>query len=402
MSPGPGTGRVPVISAAVMAHPRRLEEAGRLADALRPWRAEIAVDPDPDGPPTTLRTARAAWSRIGTGATHHLVLQDDVEPCRDFVRRVEAAAAEHPDAPLAFYANWNSWNGAATRAAALQGASWVPAVPGEWVPTLALLLPRNDVAALLSAVPAEDARPEPDDVVVARELAARGRRVLISVPHLVEHVGSTSIMGNDRFGPRHSACFADDVQHAAAGRPGTARTLPEPPRVLVHRPHGHAHVVLTAPNGTDGTDGEPLFLSRGAYLRGTPAAERAHERWTRARAGLSGLRVPDELLWLCEEIWYGAHLLGLHTPPTDLLPSPALVRVALRSWILGGTAGSPDHRLWIEQRVARLTGLAEQAFAAGRDDRRVHGPLPALPEERLAELPAGRHIWRHPELALST
>lgn len=388
-----------MISVAIMAHPRRLDEARRLADTLRPWQAAIAVDPAPHGPPTTLRTARAAWSRIGAGASHHLVLQDDVELCRDFVRRVEAAVEEHPDTPLAFYANWNSWNGAATRAAALQGASWVPAVPGEWVPTLALLLPRHDVAALLSAVPAADAPPEPDDVVVARELAARHRRVLISVPHLVEHVGSTSLMGNDRFGPRHSACFADDAQGAARGRPGAADTLPEPPRVLVHRPHGHAHVVLTAPGGADG---EPLFLSHEAYLRGTPFAERARRLWTQARAGLSGLRVPDELLWLCEEIWYGGYLLGLHTPPTGRPPAPALVRVTLRSWILGGTAGEPDHRLWVERRVARLTVLAEQAFEAGRDDRRAHGPVPALTGERLAGLPAARHIWSHPRLALST
>ncbi|MFD5417263.1 hypothetical protein ACFWJT_04365 [Streptomyces sp. NPDC127069] len=395
----PATGSAPVISAAIMAHPRRLDEAGRLADTLRPWRARIAVDPDPHGPPTTLRTARAAWSLIGAGATHHLVLQDDVEPCRDFVRRVEAAALEHPDTPLAFYANWNSWNGAATRAAALQGASWVPAVPGEWVPTLALLLPRHDVEALLSAVSGEDAAPEPDDVVVARELAARRRGVLISVPHLVEHVGSASIIGNDRYGPRHSACFADDVPDAPPGRPGAAGTLPQTPPVLVHRPHGHAHVVLTTP---DGADGEPLFLSRQAYLRGTPAAGRAQERWTRARASLSGLRVPAELMWLCEEIWHGGYLMGLHTPPTGHPPSPALVRVALRSWILGGSAGDPDHRLWIEQRLARLTGLAEEAFTAGRDDRRAHGPLPALPEERLAGLPAARHIWRDPQLALST
>ncbi|MFF4364913.1 hypothetical protein [Streptomyces sp. NPDC001594] len=395
----PTTGCAPVISAAVMAHPRRLAEAARLAEALRPWQAVVAVDPDPDGPPTTLRTARAAWSRIRPGATHHLVLQDDVEPCRDFLRRVEAAVSEHPDTPLAFYANWNSWNGAATRAAALQGASWVPAVPGEWVPTLALLLPRRDVTALLSAVPEAGAEPEPDDVVLARELAARGRGVLISVPHLVEHVGSASIIGNDRFGPRHSACFADDVTAPEAGRPGSAGTLPQPPPVLVHRPHGHAHVVLTAPGGADG---EPLFLSREAYLRGTPVAERAGKRWQEARAALAGLRVPDALMWLCEEIWHGGHLLGLHTPPTAHPPSPALVRVALRSWILGGSAGDPDHRLWIEQRVTRLTGLAEEAFAAGRDDRRTHGPVPDLPRERLAALPAARHIWRHPQLALST
>ncbi|RLU81311.1 hypothetical protein CTZ27_32720 [Streptomyces griseocarneus] len=391
-----GSVRTPVVSAAVMAHPSRLAEAETLAALLAPLRARVALDPRPDGPPTTLRAARAAWAAIGDDATHHLVLQDDVVLCRDFTARVEAAVREHPDTPLAFYANWNSWNGAATRAAALQGASWVPAVPGEWVPTLALLLPRRDVTALLDAVPGDGAEPEPDDVVLARELGARGRQVLISVPHLVEHVGRPSIVGNDGYGPRHSTCFADDVhtpEDEDLHAPGA--TLPATPETLVHRPHGHSRVVLTrAAAGLP-----PLFLSREAFLRETGFAELGRAHWEEARGGLS---VPEDVLRLCEEIWYGGYLLGLLTPPATRPPSPRMLRVVLRSLVLGGSAGDPRHRLWLAQRVTRMVALAEHAFTAGTEGRAVYGAPGPLPEERLAGLPEGRHIWSRPELAEAT
>ncbi|MFK4066096.1 hypothetical protein [Streptomyces sp. NPDC029674] len=385
----------PVISAAVMSHPRRQTEAARLAHALDRWHTHVAHDPVPDGPPTTLRTAWAAWGAIRPDATHHLVLQDDVELCRDFAERVEAAVLEHPDTPLAFYANWDSWNGAATRAAALGGERWVPAVPGEWIPTLALLLPRRDVTALLSAAPPDEAEPEPDDVVLARELGARGRQVLISVPHLVEHAGHPSLIGNDGYGPRHSACFADDVPafghpENPASRAGRAR-LPE---VLVHRLRGRAHVVLTDRAGTAG--GEPRCMSLRTYLRDTDMAERGLAHWKAARAEL---QAPDDLFWLCEELWYCAYLLGLHTSHPYGPPPPRLVRVALRSLVLGGTALPAAQRLWTEQHAARLTTLAEHGFAAGLGDRRTYGPPPPVPAERLAALPAAERIWQDPSLA---
>ncbi|NEE50650.1 hypothetical protein G3M55_39350, partial [Streptomyces sp. SID8455] len=83
----------------------------------------VVVDPSPEAGPGALRTARAAWAAVAPDATHHVVLQDDVVPCREFAAQVAHAVRELPDTPLALYANWNSWNGAATRAAALQGAS---------------------------------------------------------------------------------------------------------------------------------------------------------------------------------------------------------------------------------------------------------------------------------------
>ncbi|AZM57454.1 hypothetical protein DMA15_04555 [Streptomyces sp. WAC 01529] len=409
MDPTDTTGAVPVtpravISAAVMAHPRRRTEAARLARALSRWGARTVHDPRPDGPPTTLRTAWAAWGAIRPDATHHLVLQDDVELCRDFIERVESAVREHPDTPLAFYANWDSWNGAATRAAALRNERWVPAVPGEWTPTLALLLPRRDVTALLRATHPDGADPEPDDVVLARELGARGRQVLISVPHLVEHTGHPSLIGNDTYGPRHSACFADDVSDHGlpvdAGRPEAQNAPSGPPRlpgVLVHRLRGRAHIVLTGQAGTP--NGEPRFIPLRTYLADTGMAGRSLTHWDAARAGL---QAPDGLLWLCEEVWYCAYVLGAHTSPHPHPhgpPSPRLVRVALRSLVLGGTALPAEQRLWTELHAARLTTLAEHGFAAGLGDRRAYGPPPPVPAERLATLPAAERIWQDPSLA---
>src|SRR5213079_488995 len=117
------------ISSAVMTHPRRLPRARELAATL--GLDAVVVDPDPDGPPSALRTALAAWGAAAPGATHHLVLQDDVSApasLRDLVRR---SVRRHPADALAFYAAWNTRNGSAVRLAALVGAGWVRGVPEE-------------------------------------------------------------------------------------------------------------------------------------------------------------------------------------------------------------------------------------------------------------------------------
>ncbi|MEU3600393.1 hypothetical protein ABZ714_16985 [Streptomyces sp. NPDC006798] len=95
----------PVIGAAVMTHPARRAVAAALAARLDHWGAVVAEDPLPGRPPATLRAARAAWAAIAPGASHHLVLQDDVELCADFARLVTEAVSRHPDTPLALYAN---------------------------------------------------------------------------------------------------------------------------------------------------------------------------------------------------------------------------------------------------------------------------------------------------------
>src|SRR5262245_40763145 len=103
-----------------MAHPRRLNLASALVSALD-GRPSLALDPDPGGQPSALRSVIVAWERVPDWAMHHLVLQDHVQPGADLLATVEAAAAEQPEAALAFYAHWLSWNGARTRIAARAG-----------------------------------------------------------------------------------------------------------------------------------------------------------------------------------------------------------------------------------------------------------------------------------------
>lgn len=129
----------PQVSSAVMTHPVRLAQAQDLAERLR--LDGLALDPAPEGPPSALRTALVAWSAAAPEASHHLVVQDDVDAPAELLEIVTGAAARFPDEALVFYTNWHARNGAAARLAALAGASWVRAVPDEFTPSLAVCLP---------------------------------------------------------------------------------------------------------------------------------------------------------------------------------------------------------------------------------------------------------------------
>ncbi|MGW6739576.1 hypothetical protein ACWGDX_02330 [Streptomyces sp. NPDC055025] len=386
----------PVIGAAVMTHPRRRAAATALVARLGRWGAVVAEDPRPDGPPTTLRAARAAWAAVRPGTTHHLVLQDDVELCHGFTDRLLDAVRRHPESPLALYSNWNSWNGAAVRAAALAGAGWVPAVAGEWVPTLGLVLPRRDVDELLAAVDGDTDDPEPDDVVLARELAARGRQVLVSVPHLVEHTGRSSLIGNDAYGPRHATCFADDIGDAAVDVHASGGVLPAPP-VLVHILRGRAHVVLS---GAGTRPGRPVYLPRRAYEEETGLARRAAAHWRAEQADPRPRPVPAapaeaaQVERLREELWHAAYLLAVHTARAGDPPPYRAVQTCLRSLVLGGTSDMGPLRLWAEQAAVHLIDLAGRGLAAGELDRARYGPPPGLSAHRLAALPPAERIWQ--------
>ena len=196
-------------STAVMAHPRRREEAERLRDAYPELNVTVVFDPDPNGPPATLRTARLAWAAVADDATHHLVLQDDVLLCRDFPAAVRQALCRAPEGALALFAAWSMATAQAMRLAALAGASWTPVVD-DWTPTQALVLPAQQARDF-----AEHARElpdnRPDNRAMATFLAERGLTTYVSIPNLVEHAHSSSLLANDLLhGVRSSTAFAGD------------------------------------------------------------------------------------------------------------------------------------------------------------------------------------------------
>ncbi|WP_155351257.1 hypothetical protein [Acrocarpospora pleiomorpha] len=231
------------IGASVMFHPKRRSAAQALAAQLTDFNCALAEDPSPGGPPTSRRSALLAWSQARADTTHHLVLQDDVILGADFVSTVSKAAELYPDCALALYANWNCWNGAAARLAAATGGAWARAVRGEWVPTLALLLPREDAVGVAAEGSSKECTELPDDVFVQRYLERVGRSTLISLPNLVEHAGGPSVMGHAH-GPRHSVCFIGNTSKSLAANYWQTSSISASATVLPYVFRGRAGTVV--------------------------------------------------------------------------------------------------------------------------------------------------------------
>lgn len=196
---------MPVISATVMSHPSRVAAAWRVCDRLAPMASGLVTDPEPDGPPATVRTARLVYATVAAGATHHLVVQDDIEVPDGFAATLRDAVAAQPDAAVSLFVEWGSRTAALVRLAAFTGAGWVPNL-NPYVPTQALVLPaevaREFARYLTTEVPDE----EPDDEAAWRFLRRAGVPVLVCVPNLVEHLDLPSLTGNTPHGLRRSAC----------------------------------------------------------------------------------------------------------------------------------------------------------------------------------------------------
>lgn len=394
-SPHASSSPAPRISVAVMHHPRRGSGVVRLVEACRPLTARVVADPEPSGPPSPLRTAKVAWADIAPGATHHLVLQDDVTPCPDFARQLTAAVAERPDDALALYTNWNSpHNSYLVRCAAVAGQSWAPLGHHEWVPTLGLVLPADAarrLAAYLAAFP-DDVRD--DDELVVRFCAQEGRPVTATVPHLLEHGSGPSVAGNGAHGPRHATVPAGTSPPPQNHwrRPGP-RTFP--PRTgapheayAVELRDSRCSLRLLRPEA-----GEPLEHPFGwdwadwAHLVGVdPARVRRDLVVLERGAGRGGpLRGP-----VLAETAAAAWLLGYDVARTDWPMPPGPARTgdrseALKSWIRSGLA--PDDRVALGPQALRALarqaedaldlGLSAGSSAAGPHFAKARSPRPA-------------------------
>nr|BEK64640.1 hypothetical protein KPHV_18670 [Kitasatospora purpeofusca] len=205
------------LSGAVMSHPKRAEEARRLAEADPRGRVRVIMDPEPDGRPTALRVAPLSWSCVAPDATHHLVLQDDVVLAEGFYEHAERAAAAAPGEAIALYAGWEARNGAVARLAALAGAPWAYTLQ-EHVPCQALMLPA-EAARGYEAFQREHGGGWPYDVVVQRYLNAIGMPVRFCTPSTVQHDDLPSLAGNTYHGFRQATLFTGEAGPAEADGP---------------------------------------------------------------------------------------------------------------------------------------------------------------------------------------
>jgi len=133
-------------------------------------------------------TYRQALDAAG-GASHHLVLQDDVELCKDFIRSVEEVIRVRPANLIALYTNAQS-----VLAARLRGDSWIER---DGVCGPAMIWPTYLIAEFLQWQDSHiDIDFEFDTVRVSMWLIKTSKRAFATVPSLVEHLGwGSSTMG---------------------------------------------------------------------------------------------------------------------------------------------------------------------------------------------------------------
>ncbi|MFB8230347.1 hypothetical protein [Cellulosimicrobium sp. NPDC055967] len=361
----------PVLSVVVMHHPAR-GDVSDLVAACAPLDVRVVEDPEPDGPPSPLRTAKRAWAAVAPGATHHLVLQDDVTPVPGFAELVLRAVRARDRHAVALYSNWNSpRNAYLVRAAAVAGQAWAPLGHDEWVPTLGLVLPAEGalrLAAHLATLPDDE---RDDDEAVVTFCAREGYPVVATLPHLLEHGDGPSLAGNDAHGARHATVPAGDaVDPDAWDRPGLDReparspTTGRPVAVTLERSRCTLRVLRPGA-------GEPLEHPFGwgwdawSWWLGVDPAAVAHDVSVLV-AGASpelGQVSRDALLELGAACWLLGHDVA-HSdwPPPAGPDAPAHRAAAVRTWVLSGLlpADRPDNL------VEELVAFGLDALLAGK------------------------------------
>ncbi|MFJ9890386.1 hypothetical protein ACIQRW_31660 [Streptomyces sp. NPDC091287] len=356
-----------------MAHPDRADRAERLRRILPALDPRVVLDPRPDGPRSTLRTALAAWSAAGEGSTHHLVLQDDAEPCPDFVAQVTAAVRARPRSPLVLFAEWGSVSATMTRWAAMSGHAFTECAD-DYVPTVGLVLPTALARGLVAFAARECPEDEPDDVAVHRYLSGCGEPVLCTVPQLVDHDGPQSLLGHGDHMGRRSATLLRTADEPAVN----STTLRAPPLIpvlswsdgralgarwdAVARTHVGT-VPILEPLGLLGLETDALFGGLASALDDPRCEE------------LRTLPVPP----LLEQLWLTAVAVGVLAPGDR--PDP-MTRQAVRAIATMGPGGlrnvepaSTSARYG--PALARLTGAGVAMGVAARGRVRPGGADPA-------------------------
>ncbi len=363
------------LSVAIMHHPRRSERIPPLVRGCAPLIARVITDPDPDGVPSPLRTAKVAWRSVQEGATHHLVLQDDIVLIPGFALQLNRVIASRPEHGISLYSHWDSpQNSYLIRRAAIAGWSFAPLSRSEWTPTQGFVLPAalaRDLADFLDGIPDEV---KDDDEMVVRFCREAGIPVLGTVPHLVDHRFDPTIVGHP--GRFHATVFlpapvlsADYWQFSASAEAALGRRV-QPDEKLAYTVQMHRSRCLLRPL-RPGT-AEPVEHGFGWY-------------WA-DHCGLVGVTVsdvldgfenlfetqdlPPVLHWrIALEVWAAGYLLGADAvtvrrseaagvwPPATV--GALLAQAVMTSWIASGLAEPDATRLTGDERAALVSiGLA--------------------------------------------
>lgn len=145
--------------------------------------------------PTARRALQYGIRCSALGATHHVMLQDDVVLCPDFLSQVRAAVSRCSNVPIALFARRK-----VISEARQQGSSWAVIPDGIW--GQGYCLPSQFISPFLRWE-AEHIAPDfkHDDSRLAMFLLEHQRPVWATVPSLVEHaLPSNSLLGQSNKG----------------------------------------------------------------------------------------------------------------------------------------------------------------------------------------------------------
>lgn len=295
------------VSTAVVTHRRR----DALVSRLRRGAPDLRMTAHRGGswetsPDDALSNVLSAWRDVPPGATHHLVLQDDVTLCPGFLDKLERALSGSPGGCFSMFCEWGSKTAQLVRMAALSGAGWAT-VADPWLPAPAVVMTAELACGFAAFLERRVRDGERRDAFLLLEyLAGVGELALVSVPNLVQHDVplSTSLLPNGKVrGPRRAACLA------GPGTPAPRPSVVRLPEVLpYHSPHDLAASVLSDWDGHYGWTTTPAFewnASRGWSPFRTDEAVRA--AIADAAVDLDDLPLGFDAI---RESWLGAFTLG--------------------------------------------------------------------------------------------
>ncbi|WP_305783562.1 hypothetical protein [Symbioplanes lichenis] len=246
-----------------MSHVERVASASRVRASLSDMDVRVVTGGDGEpSPELALRTAARAWNSIAPGATHHLVLQDDVLPCANFAAMLTTAVRARPSACFSLFAEWASLSGQSARLAAIAGCPWAPVVD-EFMPAPAVLLPAEVARGFADHLEAALGGPERRDAfLLASYLEQRGETPYVLVPNLVEHDVPVvpSLLPNGKVrGPRRSACYAGQLPAPETTLVGTPDELAYPALLPYHSRDDLVSFMLSRAGGRGRWERDPVF-----------------------------------------------------------------------------------------------------------------------------------------------
>lgn len=171
--------------ARVQAHPSREHLWPALYEALSPLPVEVLVHSS--DPPDPWAGYRACLSGL-PDCSHVLIVQDDAQPCVNFVPALEQIAERHPDIPVCLFMGSQPAS-AATKARRLMQRGvvrYIPLGPASFVPLVAVLWPKAKAEEFLHWSRSGHTT-RADDGNAARWMKTTKQQIMVTVPSLVQH-----------------------------------------------------------------------------------------------------------------------------------------------------------------------------------------------------------------------